>query len=356
MRRILPALVEALRDGAVALARIIAVEGSAPREPGAALFVRADGTIVGSLTGGCVEPAIHDVAAAVIAHGGIRRCAFGPISHDGFEIGLACGGRVEVLVHAVRDPAPWSLLAHEIAEGRGGAAATVLEGAGAGETRAFATGREEGVLVPDESAGLRSLAAAALSAEHDHVTGFRPPRGFPLVLHVFAPAPRMFVFGASAFAAALAALARSVGYRVTVCDRRPAFATRERLPDAHEIVVDEPHAVLARTQLDRRSVVVAMTHELRTDVPALALALRSEAGFVGAMGSRAMHREREEALVRLGLTRSQLECLSSPVGLDIGARTPEEVAVSIMGDVIADRTAALAGRLTTRGGPVHPRP
>ncbi len=169
----------------------------------------------------------------------------------------------------------------------------------------------------------------------------------------FAPPPRMYVFGAIDFAGAVARIGKFLGYRVTVCDARPVFATRDRFPSADEVVVAWPHEFLKTAEVDRRSVICVLTHDPKFDVPVLVEALKTDAGYIGAMGSRRTHNDRTARLKEEGVTEEQLARISSPIGLDIGARTPEETAVAIAGEIIALRTGHSGGRLAARSGPIH---
>jgi xanthine dehydrogenase accessory factor len=169
----------------------------------------------------------------------------------------------------------------------------------------------------------------------------------------FAPPPRMYVFGAIDFASAVARIGKFMGYRVTVCDARPVFATRDRFPTADEVVVAWPDEFLKTAEVDRRTVICVLTHDPKFDVPVLVEALKTEAGYIGAMGSRRTHDNRTARLKEEGVTDEQLARISSPVGLDIGARTPEETAVAIAGEIIALRTGHSGGRLSERSGPIH---
>jgi xanthine dehydrogenase accessory factor len=169
----------------------------------------------------------------------------------------------------------------------------------------------------------------------------------------FAPPPRMYVFGAIDFASAVAKIGKFMGYRVTVCDARAIFATRDRFPSADEIVVAWPDEFLKTAPVDTRTVICVLTHDPKFDVPVLKEALKTPAGYIGAMGSRRTHNNRTARLKEEGVTDEELARISSPVGLDIGARTPEETAVAIAGEIIALRTGHSGGRLSERSGPIH---
>jgi xanthine dehydrogenase accessory factor len=169
----------------------------------------------------------------------------------------------------------------------------------------------------------------------------------------FAPPPRMYVFGAIDFASAVARAGKFMGYRVIVCDARAVFATRERFPSADEIVVAWPDEFLKTAEVDGRSVIAVLTHDPKFDVPVLQEALKTSAGYIGAMGSRRTHDNRTARLKEEGVTDEQLARISSPIGLDIGARTPEETAIAIAAEIVALRTGHSGGRLAERSGPIH---
>jgi xanthine dehydrogenase accessory factor len=169
----------------------------------------------------------------------------------------------------------------------------------------------------------------------------------------YAPPPRMLVFGAIDYAAAVAKIGKFLGYRVTVCDARPIFATKARFPDADEVVVEWPHRYLSRTPVDARSVICVLTHDPKFDVPLLEVALRTPAGYIGAMGSRRTHDDRLARLREVGLTEDELARLRSPIGLDLGARTPEETAVSIAAELIQLRWGGTGHPLTSTEGRIH---
>jgi xanthine dehydrogenase accessory factor len=183
--------------------------------------------------------------------------------------------------------------------------------------------------------------------------GQRRMEDVAIFVQSFAPPPRMYVFGAIDFASAVARIGKFMGYRVIVCDARPVFATRERFPTADEVVVAWPDEFLKTAEVDKRSVICVLTHDPKFDVPVLLEALKTEAGYIGAMGSRRTHNNRTARLKEQGITDEQLARISSPVGLDIGARTPEETAVAIAAEIIALRTGHSGGRLAERSGPIH---
>ena len=368
MRDVLEDLLGWWRAGeTVGVGTVVATWRSAPRPPGAAMLVGPDGTAVGSVSGGCVEGAVYTEAQGVTGTGAPVLQRYGVSDDDAFAVGLTCGGVLDVYVEAVsRETFPElgevaaSVAAHEPV-----AVVTCVRGP------ADRLGRRM-VLWPDRRTGgfgehhlddavaddARGMLAAGRTATLTYGRdGER--RGDELTLFVasYAPPARMVVFGAIDFAAAVARVGAFLGYRVTVCDARPVFATARRFPDADEVVVDWPHRYLAAEadagRIDERTVLCVLTHDPKFDVPLLEVALRLPVAYVGAMGSRRTSDERLDRLREAGLTEDELARLSSPIGLDLGARTPEETAVSIAAEIVAGRWGGSGERLTGAAGPIH---
>ncbi|MGW0779205.1 XdhC family protein [Streptomyces sp. NPDC002913] len=352
---------------AFAVATVVAVGGSAPRQPGAALAVDSEGTAVGSVSGGCVEGAVYELCRQAIEDGATVRERFGYSDDDAFAVGLTCGGVIDILVTPVRadDPARpvYAAALAAAAGGRAAAVARVTEGPAGMLGRPLlvhADGTYEGGLGGhpelDRTAAAETRAMLDAGRTGEMAIGAEGSRcGSPLTLLVESsvPPPRMIVFGAIDFAAALVRAGRFLGYRVTVCDARPVFATAARFPDADEIVVDWPHRYLATTDVDARTVLCVLTHDAKFDVPLLELALRLPVAYVGAMGSRRTHLERNERLREAGVTERQLAALHSPIGLDLGARTPEETALSIAAEIVADLRGGTGLPLKGAHTPIH---
>ncbi|MFF9688348.1 XdhC family protein [Streptomyces sp. NPDC014623] len=350
-----------------AVATVVAVGGSAPRQPGAALAVDSDGTAVGSVSGGCVEGAVYELCRQAIEDGTTVRERFGYSDDDAFAAGLTCGGVIDILVSPVRadDPARpvFAAAFTAAAEGRAAAVARVTEGPEGLLGRPLfvrSDGTYEGGFGGDpeldRSAAAEARAMLDAGRTGEIVIGAEGSRcGSPVTLLVESsvPPPRMIVFGAIDFAAALVRAGRFLGYHVTVCDARPVFATAARFPDADEIVVDWPHRYLATTEVDARTVLCVLTHDAKFDVPLLELALRLPVAYVGAMGSRRTHLERNERLREAGVTERQLAALHSPIGLDLGARTPEETALSIAAEIVAVRRGGSGLPLKGAHTPIH---
>jgi xanthine dehydrogenase accessory factor len=352
-------------DDEFALATVVSVRGSAPRLPGASMAVRRDGEVVGSVSGGCVEGAVYELATEVLDTGRPVLQTYGISDEDAFAVGLTCGGILDILVRPASRAAQPTLpaVAGSIEREEPVALATVVSGEGpvAAQLAVWAD-RTEGTLgtegldvaVIDDARGM--LAQGQTGIRHYGPAGERRQDEVAVFVESFAPAPRMLVFGAIDFAAAVARIGKYLGYRVTVCDARPVFATEKRFPDADEVVCEWPHRYLADAAVDERTVIAVLTHDPKFDVPLLEVALRTPAAYVGAMGSRRTHDDRLARLRERGLTDDELDRLRSPIGLDLGARTPEETAVSIAAEMIGLRWGGSGRPLGDTGGTIHHDP
>ena len=378
MREVLPDLLRWWGAGAtVGVGTVVGTWRSAPRPAGAAMLVGPGGEAVGSVSGGCVEGAVYELAQSVVADGRAVLQRYGVSDDDAYAVGLTCGGILDVFVEPVsRQTFPQlAEVADDIESGRPVAVATVVahpdpawvgrrlvvrpedaDGQGAeGAAGTLGSARSDDA-VTDDARGL--LAAGRTETLTYGPDGERRGEGMRVFVSSFAPRPRMLVFGAIDFAAAVAHQGSFLGYQVTVCDARPVFATRSRFPSADEVVVQWPHRYLeaerAAGRLDARTVICVLTHDPKFDVPVLEIALRlPEVAYVGAMGSRRTHDDRLVRLREAGLDESELARLSSPIGLDLGARTPEETAVSIAAEIVALQWGGRGDRLAERGGPIH---
>lgn len=370
MREVLPGLLRWWREGRpVGMATVVATWRSAPRPAGASMLLGPEGEVVGSVSGGCVEGAVYELSEEVVASGTPVLKRYGVSDDDAFAVGLTCGGILDVFVEKV-DPQTFPELgevAEDIGEGRPVAVCTVIEhpdpawlgrrmivrpdSAGG----AIGSPRADDAVTDDARGLLASGRSETLTYGPD---GERRGEGMRVFVASHAPKPRMLVFGAIDFAAAVARIGVFLGYRVTVCDARPVFATKSRFADADEVVVEWPHRYLAAEaeagRIDGRTVLAVLTHDPKFDVPLLKVALRlPEVAYVGAMGSRRTHDDREKRLIEAGVTEEEIARLSSPIGLDLGARTPEETAVSIAAEIIALRWGGAGDRLSSREGPIH---
>jgi xanthine dehydrogenase accessory factor len=354
------------------LATVVNTFRSAPRPVGAAMAVSGNGEVVGSVSGGCVEGAVYELAQAVISSGVPVTQRYGVSDDDAFSVGLTCGGILDVWVEPV-GPATFPQFPEVVASisrREPVAVATVVAGPGAlGARRVIWPARAEGSLAPGLAhAGrldaavdddVRGMLAQGLTGQRRYGRqGERRLDELTVFVHAFAPPPRMLVFGAIDFAAAMARTGAFLGYHVTVCDARPVFATARRFPEADEVVVKWPHRFLdeIRAQVDERTVICVLTHDPKFDVPLLEAALRTPAGYIGAMGSRRTHADRLARLREAGLTAEELSRLRSPIGLDLGARTPEETAVSIAAELIQLRWGGSGRPLTETKGRIHRPP
>ncbi|WP_415947806.1 XdhC family protein [Streptomyces sp. KLOTTS4A1] len=363
-----------LRERDFAVATVISASGSTPRPPGATLAVDDTGAALGSVSGGCVESAVYDLCIEALETGRPLVRRFGYSDDDAFAVGLTCGGELDILVTPVRrgDPARAILGSALDAAAAGRPAAFVRiaaesdSAAAPGALTVAPDGSHEGTL---GSAALDTSAAAQAAAllQEGRTTLVRTGAeggrcGEPVTLFVESAAvpPRMIVFGAIDFAAALVRAGSFLGFEVTVCDARPVFTTAERFPEAHTVVVDWPHRYLAAEQragrLDGRTALCVLTHDPKFDVPLLELALRLPVGYVGAMGSRRTHTDRLARLREEGVGGRELARLRSPIGLDLGASTPQETALSIAAEIIALRHGATGHPLTSTDAPIHRPP
>ena len=377
MRDVLDPLMSWWAEGeSSALATVVATHRSAPRRPGAAMLVGPGGEAVGSVSGGCVEGAVYELGTEVLAGARPVLQRYGA-SEGVFAVGLTCGGTLDVFVERV-DHATFPQLgevSETIRAGRPVAVATVIAGPPERLGRrlvvwpdrtagGFGSDRLDSLVLRDARGLLESGLSEVLSydargscrGETADVLG----AGLAVFVESFAPRPRMIVFGAVDFAATLARTASFLGYRVTVCDARPVFATAQRMPAADEVVVQWPHRYLQAEadagRIDGRTAICVLTHDHKFDVPLLEVALRlPEVGYIGAMGSRHAHRERCDRLIEAGLTDAELKRLCSPIGLDLGSSTPEETAVSIAAEIIALKRGGSGLRLADRPGPIHAR-
>lgn len=373
MREVLAELLESWKGGdTVGLATVVQSIRSAPRPPGAAMVVTADGSVAGSVSGGCVEGAVYELSQEVVASGDPVLQRYGFSDDEAFAVGLTCGGIIDVFVEPV-SPLTFPELAEvagDIDAGRPVAVVTVIEHPDPDWLGSRLIVRPDSVdgslgldradhAVADDVRGL--LAAGATSVLTYGPEGERMDTGMRVFVASFQPKPRMIVFGAIDFAAAVARQGAFLGYHVTVCDARPVFTTRARFPVADEIVVSWPHHYLQKQvdelRLDERTIICVLTHDPKFDVPVLDVALRLEGAqrpaYVGAMGSRVTHEDRLVRLREVGLSDEHLARLSSPIGLDLGGRTPEETAVSVAAEIIALRWHGSGDRLSETDRRVH---
>ena len=334
----------------VAVATVVDVKRSAPRPPGSKMAINDEGEMAGAVSGGCVEGAVVEVAERVIAGGEPRLLHFGIADEDAWDVGLPCGGEISVFVaRGAHDG--FARVARE--DGRAALVTVVEPPERAGAALLVRVdGSNDGSLGdPTLDARAVELADELMWAERSEL---HEESGVTLFVDVTAPAPRLVVFGAVDFAGALCRLARTSGWRPYVVDPRARFATPERFPDAEEVVAGWPEEAFGRIGgIDRATYVAVLTHDPKLDDAALSIALRSDAAYVGAMGSRRAQARRRERLLALGLSEDEIGRLAAPIGLDLGALTPEETALSIMAEVVAVRNGREGGRLLASAGRIH---
>lgn len=321
----------------VALGSVVERIGSAPRDPGASLAVSASGEVAGGVTGGCVEPAVIAEARQVLAGAPGRLLSFGLDDDEGLDAGLTCGGRIAVAVYRL-DAGLVAAVAEAVRSDRALAVMLRLDDARFGEQMLVEADGPGGSGDP-VTAAARALLALGESGIVES------PEGDKLFVESYVPRPNLYLFGASDHVAALVPVGKLLGYRVTVCDPRRVFLTRERFPEADELSDEWPDRFLQRAPIDERTAICMMTHDLKFDVPALKVALGSDAGFVGAIGSEKTRADRTARLRAEGVGDAQLVRLHAPVGVAIGARTPEEVAVSIAAQLIEANVVARSRRV-----------
>jgi xanthine dehydrogenase accessory factor len=332
------------RGDRVALATVIATRRSAPRPVGSKLAVSDRGEIAGSVSGGCVENEVYGEACEILEGGPPRLLSYGISDDEAFAVGLPCGGEIDVLVETV----PSELLDRlaEVVERQERAVLfTVVDGERRGAQWLVTEDGERVGEGPDEH--FDEVLRGGRNVLFELGSGER------VFAEVYGPPPRLLVFGAVDTAEALCRAAKLIGWRTIVSDARGKFATPDRLPSADELVVAWPEETFARVQPDHQTAVVVLTHEERFDVPALKGALATDAFYVGALGSRRNQARRRERLLEEGVEEAQLDRISGPSGLDIGADTPAETALSILAEILAVRANRAGGRLKESKGRIH---
>jgi xanthine dehydrogenase accessory factor len=325
------------------------------------MLVTSNGEAVGSVSGGCVEGALYEVGQEVLADGQPRYEVYGVSDDDAFAIGLTCGGILEVFIERV-DASTWPELPQvldAIASDSPIAVATMVKGDHVGRhlvltptsaVGGFGVDRLDDSVTADARGLLESGASGFL---HYGPLGERMDEGVEIYVASYVAKPHLIIFGAIDFSAALTRVGKLLGYRVTVCDARPVFATKKRFPDADEVVVDWPHRWLATQEVDSRTAIAVLTHDPKFDVPALMQAFTTNAGYIGAMGSRRTHQDRVARLIEAGASEADLARICSPLGLELRARPPEETAISIAAEMINRRWGGTGKALSSVDGPIH---
>ena len=350
MKDVLPELQTWIdRGDRIALATVVAVKKSAPRPPGAKMAVNENGEIIGAVSGGCVEGAVVEIADRVLRGAPPQLVHFGIADEEAWGVGLPCGGEIDVWVQELE---PGRFVDVAGSDGRA-AEVTLLEGEAAGAKLLF---EEEGQIVSG-SLGSPELDGDARRAAEDLIWAETSELRGPMFVDVVGPPQRLILFGAVPIAAALSTLARATGWRPYVVDPRTRFATQERFPDAERVLATWPEEAFAELGgIDPATSIAVLTHDPKLDDAALLIALRSPARFIGAMGSRRAQEARRERLIAAGLSDVELARMSAPVGLDLGAISAEETALSILAEMVATRHGRSGGRLKASAGRIHEVP
>jgi len=341
----------------VALATLVEVRKSAPRDPGAVMAISSSGSLTGSISGGCVESALAQEAAAVLRDGNPKLVEYGLSDADAQAVGLSCGGTLGVLIEAL-DQAETAAIERRSLSEKLVAEAIRLDVPGLAnrlflfEDSAF--GSLGNARLDDAVA---SEVRASIAGDATEIRGYgdegEPHGDVRVFIHRALAKPRMYIFGAIDFAHAMVRVAKLLGYETTLCDARAAFATQERFPEADRIVVAWPDDFLRESPIDERTAIVALTHDEKFDIPLIRAALQTNAGYIGVMGSRRTNERRLAQLRELGATEPEIARLNAPIGLDLGARTPEETAIAIAAEIVALRHGRQGGRLATGTGPLR---
>ncbi len=340
------------RGEEIAVATVVRVVGSAPRPVGACLIVSSEGRMAGSVSGGCVETTVYGELMDILEGGPPRLLHFGITEDMIWDVGLACGGTIDVLACKLeRDLV--EALAAQVAAGEPVALARVLRnengepGIGAG---AVITG--DGVVSGVAERPIVQRAQEMLAARAEQGTIVEIERGLEVYIEPFLPPPHLLIVGGVHIAIPLTRFAKELGFAVTVVDPRAKFANRERFPDADEVLLEWPDEAFAHLDVDESTYVVLLTHDPKIDEPTLAAALKTPAAYIGAIGSRKTHAARFERMAKWGVTRQELERVYAPIGLDLGGRTPEETALSIIAEVVAVKNGRSGASLRETKGPI----
>jgi len=340
----------------MAVATVIRVEGSAPRPVGARMIVSSGGRMAGSVSGGCVETTVHEEMMDLLGGGPARTLHFGITEEMIWDVGLACGGSIDVFIQEL-DAAFAGALGEWVARGKPVALVSFVEGEAAGGMALVTAGGT--VLGPDagHAAGLaarpaRQVAGQMLAARAERGKVHELAPGQIAFIEPFLPPPALVIVGGVHIAIPLSRFGKELGFRVVVVDPRAAFANEERFPQADRVVVAWPDEALAGMEVGDTTYIVLLSHDPKIDEPTLAAALRTEAAYIGAIGSRQTHADRYERMARWGVSAEQLDRVYSPVGLDLGGATPEETALSIIAEVVAVKNGRSGAPLRTTSGPI----
>jgi xanthine dehydrogenase accessory factor len=344
----------------VAVATVIRVIGSAPRPVGARMIISSEGRMAGSVSGGCVETTVYEEMMDVLEGGAPRILHFGITEDMIWDVGLACGGTIDVFIQRL-DADLVAALRDHLEQGKAFALVTIVAGEGAVGDSALIT--RDGVVVGEKAMGdsapstkdatlpgpadaaLTRVAREMLATRAEEGTVHQVREGTEAFIEPFPPPPTLLIIGGVHVAIPLSRFAKELGFYVIVVDPRAKFANRERFPEADVVLLEWPDEALEHLEVDDGTYVALLTHDPKIDEPTLAAALKTEAAYIGAIGSRKTHADRFERLARWGVTAEQLERVYGPIGLDLGGRTPEETALSIIAEVVAVKNGRSGGSL-----------
>lgn len=352
----------------VVLARVVGVSGSAPQPPGTSMAISEDGTVIGSLSGGCVEASVIDAAQRLLAGADSLVMPFDWGDEDAYEMGLSCGGRIDVLLS--KEP-----LSDEAANAFGSDASFTMATLVDGLDSATTIGSSRATLLVDAAGAIHgTLGDVALDTEavrlghethasgdpwHNGLHRITTPQGDVTVfVEAHHPRPLLLISGAAdVTAAALARLARFIGFKTVVCDPRSVFTTETRLPEVDELIIGRAESYIEAhsDQLGPGDALAVLTHRFSFDIPVIQAALKTGIGYIGALGSRGTAEQRRGHLIDQGTDEADLQRLHAPIGLNIGANTPEEVALAILAEIVANRGGADGSALHKGTGPIHAR-
>lgn len=329
MKEIIAAIEQWLEAGEqIALATVVSTWGSSPRQPGAKMAFTASGLIAGSVSGGCVEGAVIEASQDVLATGQPQLLHFGVADETAWDVGLACGGEIAVFVQDLAT-AVYPFRRDLIQQNQTGASVTIIAGPNVGHTLVVGQdARIAGELLPDFSAAAIGMAQSSQQSQRVRLTD-----EIEVFVDVVRPAPTLVMVGGVQIAQALATLAHTVGYRTIVIDPRRAFGSEARFPHVDQLIQAWPDKALAEIELSQATAVALLTHDPKIDDPALKIVLNSPVFYIGALGSRKTHAKRKERLRQMGFDDAVMARIHGPIGLDIGARSPAEIALSIMAEI-----------------------
>jgi len=342
MRDILPDLDtwNAAENKSIALATVIQTWGSSPRRAGAKMALTPDGKITGSVSGGCVEGAVFEEGVEVLKKNHPKLLHFGVADETAWEVGLACGGSIDIFVKPL-DAELFKALHSVLAEEQPAVLVTVVKGSDELLGREVLV-RENGEVTGTISDELneQALKLAKETLMHGESRRVMLNNDTEVFMEMILPPPTLIAVGGVHITIALMALAKTLGYRTVVIDPRTAFGSEERFPNVDQLIPLWPQEAFQKIPITRSTAVAMLTHDPKLDDPALKIALPSQAFYVGALGSKTTQAKRRQRLLDEGLTEEQLKRLHGPIGLEIGAGTPEEIAMSIMAEIVAARNKA----------------